>query len=146
MLPSEAAPQPRAHGENAGKTPSFPTATANLHQCRPRRVDALRVTGRSRVRFLRRRTRHPSEPPALDATKRARSALRQKKEWSMAEAAADRRWRVVPRTIFAIVVGLLGLWLLMFGAELAALGGSLYYVVAGSALLATCVLLLRASP
>src|SRR5690348_15008098 len=64
----------------------------------------------------------------------------------MAEVVADRRWRVVPRTILAIVVALLGLWLLVFDAELAALGGSLYYVAAAIALLATCVLLPRASP
>ena len=64
----------------------------------------------------------------------------------MAEGVADKRSRNIPRTVLAIVVGLLGLLLLGFGGELAALGGSLYYVAAGIALLATCVLLLRGSP
>ena len=33
--------------------------------------------------------------------------------------------------VMAIIVGLLGLWLTGFGAYLATLGGSLYYVLAG---------------
>jgi len=64
----------------------------------------------------------------------------------MATAAADRpRWNV-PRAILAIVIGIIGLWLLVFGGALVALGGSAYYVIAGIALLLTTVLLFRASP
>ena len=45
--------------------------------------------------------------------------------------------------VMAIIVGLLGLWLTGFGAYLASLGGSLYYVLAGIGLIATAVLLFR---
>ncbi|MFL6721914.1 MAG: membrane-bound PQQ-dependent dehydrogenase, glucose/quinate/shikimate family [Sphingomonas sp.] len=54
-----------------------------------------------------------------------------------------RRARAVGRPIMAIIVGLLGLWLLGFGGYLAVLGGSIYYVLAGAALIATAVLLFR---
>src|SRR4051794_27215451 len=47
------------------------------------------------------------------------------------------------RSIIAVLIAILGLWLLGFGAWLAALGGSLYYVLAGVALLTTAVLLFR---
>jgi quinoprotein glucose dehydrogenase len=44
---------------------------------------------------------------------------------------------------FAIVVGMIGLVLLAGGAELALLGGSLYYFITGLALVAAAVLLWR---
>lgn len=43
----------------------------------------------------------------------------------------------------AIIVGILGSWSFGFGALLASLGGSVYYVLAGVALIATAVLLFR---
>ena len=43
----------------------------------------------------------------------------------------------------AIIVGFLGLWLAGFGAYLAALGGSLYYLLAGIGLIAAAGLLYR---
>ena len=46
-------------------------------------------------------------------------------------------------TIVAALIAIVGLWLLGFGIWLTALGGSLYYVVAGAALLLTAFLLLR---
>ena len=45
--------------------------------------------------------------------------------------------------IMAIIVGLVGLYLAGFGAYLTILGGSIYYVLAGIALIATAVLLIR---
>jgi len=52
------------------------------------------------------------------------------------------RGRLFP-LVMAIIVGLLGLWMTVFGAYLATLGGSLYYVLAGIGLLVTAVLLYR---
>jgi quinoprotein glucose dehydrogenase len=43
----------------------------------------------------------------------------------------------------AVVIGFLGLWMTTFGAYLAAIGGSVYYVLAGIGLLATAILLYR---
>src|SRR4029079_8541555 len=60
----------------------------------------------------------------------------------MRESSSAERGRLFP-LVMAIIVGLLGLWLTGFGAYLAALGGSLYYVLAGIGLLATAVLLFR---
>ncbi|HEX5238669.1 MAG TPA: membrane-bound PQQ-dependent dehydrogenase, glucose/quinate/shikimate family [Sphingomicrobium sp.] len=60
----------------------------------------------------------------------------------MAEATAEGP-RSIARIVLAILIGLLGLWLLIFGAELLILGGSTYYVIAGIAMLATTVLLVR---
>src|ERR1700712_4620739 len=45
--------------------------------------------------------------------------------------------------VTSVVVALVGLYLAIGGAWLAALGGSLYYVVTGIALLATAILLFR---
>ena len=45
--------------------------------------------------------------------------------------------------VMAIIIGLIGLWTGGFGAYLAALGGSLYYVLAGLALIASAVLLVK---
>ena len=64
----------------------------------------------------------------------------------MASDAAQRPAHNILRTILAIIIGLMGLWLLVFGGELLSLGGSAYYVIAGAALLATAVLLLRGNP
>ncbi|HEX5320396.1 MAG TPA: membrane-bound PQQ-dependent dehydrogenase, glucose/quinate/shikimate family [Stellaceae bacterium] len=64
----------------------------------------------------------------------------------MATDAAQRPARNILRTILATIIGLMGLWLLVFGGELLSLGGSAYYVIAGVALLATAVLLLRGNP
>ena len=61
----------------------------------------------------------------------------------MAERSDSRRGRGVAATVLGVIVGLLGLWLLGFGAYLAALGGSIYYALAGLALIATAVLLYR---
>src|SRR6476661_2168043 len=47
------------------------------------------------------------------------------------------------RLILCALIAILGLWLLGFGAWLALLGGSIYYVLAGIALLASAVLLFR---
>jgi quinoprotein glucose dehydrogenase len=55
----------------------------------------------------------------------------------------DRDGRSVGRTIFSVIVAILGLWLLVFGAWLAVIGGSIYYVLAGIALLASAFLLFR---
>src|SRR4029079_1266991 len=60
----------------------------------------------------------------------------------MRESSSAERGRLFP-LVMAIIVGLLGLWLTGFGAYLAALGGSLYYVLVGIGLLATAVLLFR---
>jgi len=60
----------------------------------------------------------------------------------MRESSSAERGRLFP-LVMAIIVGLLGLWLTGFGAYLAALGGSLYYVLAGIGLIATAVLLFR---
>src|SRR6476469_3101408 len=49
----------------------------------------------------------------------------------------------VVRTIFSAIVAILGLWLLVFGAWLALIGGSIYYLLAGIALLASAFLLFR---
>lgn len=51
----------------------------------------------------------------------------------------------VATAILALLIALLGLWLLGFGAWLAGLGGSLYYVIAGAALLLSAFLLFRRS-
>ena len=56
-------------------------------------------------------------------------------------ATADTPRGNILRWILAVLIGLIGLWLLVFGAELVALGGSPYYVIAGVALLASAVLL-----
>jgi quinoprotein glucose dehydrogenase len=61
----------------------------------------------------------------------------------MPERNGARRTRNIPRLVLAIVIGLIGLWLFGFGAYLAALGGSIYYVIAGAALIASAVLLVR---
>src|SRR5437868_8212143 len=58
----------------------------------------------------------------------------------MAERASG-RGVVVP--ILGAIIGLIGLWSFGFGAWLAALGGSIYYVLAGIALIAAAVLLFR---
>jgi quinoprotein glucose dehydrogenase len=58
----------------------------------------------------------------------------------MPERNGARRTRNIPRLVLAIVIGLIGLWLFGFGAYLAALGGSIYYVIAGAALIASAVL------
>ena len=60
----------------------------------------------------------------------------------MRESNSAERGRLFP-LVMAIIVGLIGLWLTGLGAYLAALGGSLYYVIAGIGLLATAVLLYR---
>ena len=60
----------------------------------------------------------------------------------MRESNSAERGRLFP-LVMAIIVGLIGLWLTGLGAYLAALGGSLYYVLAGIGLLATAVLLYR---
>lgn len=60
----------------------------------------------------------------------------------MSEETAAHRPNVA-RTIIAIIVGLLGLWLLIFGGYLMSLGGSSYYLVAAIALIATAFLLWR---
>ena len=60
----------------------------------------------------------------------------------MRESSSAERGRLFP-LVMAIIVGLLGLWLTGFGAYLAALGGSLYYVLTGIGLIATAVLLFR---
>ncbi len=52
----------------------------------------------------------------------------------------------IARTILAIIIGLIGLWLLVFGAELVALGGSPYYLIAGAALIVTAFFLWRGNP
>src|SRR4051812_20889718 len=57
--------------------------------------------------------------------------------------AESSRGRGAGPLILAIVIGLIGLWLFGFGAYLAAVGGSIYYVLAGIALFASAVLLLR---
>jgi quinoprotein glucose dehydrogenase len=64
----------------------------------------------------------------------------------MATAAAERPAASIPRTVLAILIGLVGLWLLVFGGELLSLGGSAYYVIAGVAMLLTTVLLFRRNP
>ena len=51
--------------------------------------------------------------------------------------------RGMARTIVAAIVAILGLWLLVFGAWLAVIGGSIYYLLAGIALLASAFLLFR---
>ena len=63
----------------------------------------------------------------------------------MTEAIA-RRGQSIACIVLAIIIGLLGLWLLVFGAELLFLGGSAYYAIAGIALLATVFLLFRGDP
>jgi quinoprotein glucose dehydrogenase len=60
----------------------------------------------------------------------------------MRESSSAERGRLFP-LVMAIIVGLIGLWLTGFGAYLASLGGSLYYVLAGIGLLAAAVLLYR---
>jgi quinoprotein glucose dehydrogenase len=45
--------------------------------------------------------------------------------------------------VMAIIIGLIGLWLAGLGAWLTAIGGSLYYLLAGIGLIATAVLLYR---
>ncbi|MDU3130551.1 MAG: membrane-bound PQQ-dependent dehydrogenase, glucose/quinate/shikimate family, partial [Bradyrhizobium sp.] len=56
-------------------------------------------------------------------------------------AAARDLQRAPLLTFTAVIVGLMGLALLAGGAWLAAIGGSLYYVMAGAALLGTAWLL-----
>ena len=56
----------------------------------------------------------------------------------MPESRASKHRRLFP-LVMAVIVGLLGLWMAGLGAYLAALGGSLYYVLAGIGLLATAV-------
>ena len=60
----------------------------------------------------------------------------------MLEETAPRR-HTVARIVMAVVTGLVGLFLLAGGAYLLSLGGSVYYVIAGIALIATAVLLWR---
>ena len=60
----------------------------------------------------------------------------------MPESRASKHRRLFP-LVMSVIVGLLGLWMAGLGAYLAALGGSLYYVLAGIGLLATAVLLYR---
>lgn len=60
----------------------------------------------------------------------------------MRDGSPAERGRTFP-LVMAIILGLLGLWVGGFGAYLAALGGSLYYLLAGLTLLATAVLLYR---
>ena len=48
--------------------------------------------------------------------------------------------------IMVIVIAVIGVWVTVFGGYLAVLGGSVYYVLAGIALLATAVLLYLRSP
>lgn len=60
--------------------------------------------------------------------------------------AARTEGRNIARTILAIIVGLIGLWLLVFGADLLALGGSPYYVITGALLIVTAVFLWRGNP
>ena len=61
----------------------------------------------------------------------------------MADTSADRDNKSLGRTVFSAIVAILGLWLLVFGAWLAVIGGSIYYVLAGIALLASAFLLFR---
>ena len=61
----------------------------------------------------------------------------------MAEADREPRAHNFARSILSAFIGLLGLWLLGFGGYLAVIGGSIYYVLAGIALLATAFLLFR---
>src|SRR3954451_22151570 len=61
----------------------------------------------------------------------------------MVHSSARTHDRGIISTILAIIIGLIGLWLTGLGGYLAALGGSLYYVFAGVALLATSFLLWR---
>jgi len=61
----------------------------------------------------------------------------------MTDTRARTNSRGILTTILAIMIASIGLWLTGFGAYLAALGGSVYYVLAGIALLATAVLLWR---
>src|SRR5579884_2724226 len=51
--------------------------------------------------------------------------------------------RNMARAVLAIITGLLGLWLLVFGGYLLSLGGSAYYVIAGIGLIGAGVLLWR---
>ena len=60
----------------------------------------------------------------------------------MADTITPDRPRPFP-LVMAIIVGFLGLWLAGFGVYLAALGGSLYYLLAGIGLIAAAVLLYR---
>jgi len=60
----------------------------------------------------------------------------------MRDGSPAERGRTFP-LVMAIILALIGLWIGGFGAYLAALGGSVYYVLAGLALLATAVLLYR---
>jgi quinoprotein glucose dehydrogenase len=48
--------------------------------------------------------------------------------------------------VMTVIIALLGLWMTGFGAWLAALGGSVYYVLAGIGLLVTAVLLFLRNP
>ena len=47
--------------------------------------------------------------------------------------------------IMVIIIAVIGVWTAAFGAWLAVLGGSLYYVIAGIGLIVTAVLVYRAS-
>src|SRR4051812_3106539 len=53
------------------------------------------------------------------------------------------RGRGTATLIVSLIIGIVGLWSFGFGAYLATLGGSVYYVLAGIALVATAVLLFR---
>ena len=61
----------------------------------------------------------------------------------MSDGRPRRNDRAVARTILAAIVAILGLWLLVFGAWLAVIGGSIYYLLAGIALLGSAFLLFR---
>lgn len=63
----------------------------------------------------------------------------------MPEERTGRRARSIGRIALAVITGLLGLWLLVFGTYLLSLGGSIYYAPAGLALIATAILLWRGS-
>ena len=61
----------------------------------------------------------------------------------MIDSDARRSGDPTARLILCVIVAIVGLWLLGFGAWLAVLGGSIYYVLAGIALLGSAWLLFR---
>jgi membrane-bound PQQ-dependent dehydrogenase (glucose/quinate/shikimate family) len=71
--------------------------------------------------------------------------LKQSQRGFVATTLEPNERRVRPPRIFAGLLILLGLMLLLGGAQLVALGGSVYYVLAGAALIASGVLLWRAN-